>query len=144
MPLEVKCKVCNFTICYVSAENFDQFDPYKLPKTCPNCGRKLDSIWNAELKIFPVPCNKQNNVRRKNVSKFVLTLQRYMKLWALGKAKCHLCGQKFSIGETIIAYEVGRYRRHYHPKCYRKISKKDVVVTPLLWGRPFGRDRNAR
>ena len=120
MPLQVKCKQCGFIIEERNSNNFDKFDPYSLPKTCPNCGRKLTNIRNMEIQIIPLKMPMRFNKRKyRKVYRYVLRNNMPRTLF------CEFCGRKIEVGERVVSVRgYGGKRRHYHEKCYDNLFSR--------------------
>ena len=121
MPLQVRCKRCGFVIEERTINDFDKFDPYNLPKTCPNCGRKLD-IKNMEVKIIPLlPLSYKNMKKReyRKVFRYVLSPNLPRSLY------CEACGKRIKAGEKVVSVRrYGGKRKHYHEKCYNNLFSR--------------------
>jgi hypothetical protein len=130
IPLEVRCKGCSFILFYtVDSKEFEKFDPYKLPRTCPNCGRNLDPIMKAEFEIYPIRNNNsKGRLQKPKIVYYKLYPQNYFKLLLRGRNRCYYCGKSFKIGETIVSER--NYRHRFHLECFDKIKDSEITVIP--------------
>jgi len=120
MPLQVKCRKCGCIIEERSVSNFDYFDPYNLPRKCPNCGRTLNHIQNAEIDVFPFDKTLKTNSGRKSygkIHKYVFSAGMNNRIVVF----CKQCGKKIKVGDKVVSVRTSRGRRiQYHEECYAK------------------------
>lgn len=127
MPVQVRCKQCGYIIEERGFSNFDYFDPYKLPEKCPNCGRKLDNIMNAHVKVFPINTAKQNSGKKSygRVHRYVFTagMNTRMAIWC----QYEHCKKRIKVGDKVVSVRTSKGKRlQYHEECYEKVMKKKV------------------
>lgn len=139
MPLTVKCKVCEHTILFLSAEDFDKFDPFSLPKKCPNCNRKLNNISNMNWEIYKYqPLQNKNNYNyikyNGKTVEYRLSKVSYYRFKTLKKNVCDYCKKELKPGDKVISRRIGHYRYLYHVQCHEKINAT-IIQLKLARGR---------
>lgn len=133
MPLQVTCRKCGYVIEERNENNFDYFDPYNLPKTCPNCGRTLGNIKTAQVKVSPFDTKLKTNSERKAYGKihryvFSACMDRRMVVY------CQRCGKRIRVGDRVVSVRSTKSRRlRYHEECYEKTARRKVF--PFVFGR---------
>jgi len=122
MPLQVKCRKCGYIIEERDVSNFDYFDPYNLPRKCPNCGRIFDSIQKTEVNVFPFDKTLKTNNKRKSygrIHRYIFTASMNSRM----TIQCHHedCGKRIKVGDKVVSVRTSRGRRiQYHEECYKK------------------------